>query len=420
MKVIKIVQTFPRQSQVAAEHVASRVSTELTWLDRSKLTGKVGIGVGSRGIANLPSLVAQTVSFVRECGGEPIILPLMGSHGSSTAEGQQAFLAGYGVSETSMGCRIDARLETSIFGQTAEGYDIYFPDAARECSALLFIARVNRHPSIVGYPQSGPTKMGGIGLGKPSGAAYIHQVGDLAENAPGIGVVCKAITTELLRRNILVGAVAVVDNASGGTGIISALTPENWFTREAQLLRISESWSPQLPWRAIDFFWLREMGKDIDGTGMASYLVSRRAPGVFRHERMKKGEYDVALLGVSGLSAKSHGSAHGIGFADFATARLLAAEDKQATDSNARISKPELGKFIGREVRNDRGMLELATAERLNSGPFVFAKNTKELSVFYASMDFDPRMLGENFAISGDSFELPVSRDGFIELDFAR
>ncbi|MBK8050404.1 MAG: hypothetical protein IPK16_26865 [Anaerolineales bacterium] len=65
------------------------------------LSGKrVAIGVGSRGIANLPVLVRATVAWVRAAGAMPLIVPAMGSHGGATAEGQIDTLAGLGVDET--------------------------------------------------------------------------------------------------------------------------------------------------------------------------------------------------------------------------------------------------------------------------------------------------------------------------------
>ncbi|ELK55658.1 hypothetical protein D320_03376, partial [Haloferax sp. BAB-2207] len=43
--------------------------------------GEVALGVGSRGIANLPDIVAGVVDAVSEAGYEPFVFPAMGSHG---------------------------------------------------------------------------------------------------------------------------------------------------------------------------------------------------------------------------------------------------------------------------------------------------------------------------------------------------
>lgn len=73
---------------------------------------RVALSVGSRGIAELPVLVAAIAARVRACGAEPFVVPAMGSHGGATAEGQKALLAGLGVTESSAGCPILSSMET--------------------------------------------------------------------------------------------------------------------------------------------------------------------------------------------------------------------------------------------------------------------------------------------------------------------
>jgi uncharacterized protein (DUF362 family) len=69
---------------------------------------RVAIAVGSRGIAHLPEMVRAVVSWVTDRGGQPFIVPAMGSHGGATAEGQQAVLAGYGITEDAVGAPVRA------------------------------------------------------------------------------------------------------------------------------------------------------------------------------------------------------------------------------------------------------------------------------------------------------------------------
>jgi len=59
----------------------------------------VAVGVGSRGIANLSTIVRATLDVLREVGAKPFIVAAMGSHGGATPEGQRELLAEYGVSE---------------------------------------------------------------------------------------------------------------------------------------------------------------------------------------------------------------------------------------------------------------------------------------------------------------------------------
>ena len=68
----------------------------------------IAIGVGSRGIANIATIVHSIVAFWKQRGMKPFIFPAMGSHGAATAEGQADVLAHYGITEAAMGCPIAA------------------------------------------------------------------------------------------------------------------------------------------------------------------------------------------------------------------------------------------------------------------------------------------------------------------------
>src|SRR5579884_3034163 len=58
--------------------------------------GRVAVGVGSRGIANINAITRAVVDWWKEQGFQPFIIPVMGSHGAATAEGQTDVLAHYG------------------------------------------------------------------------------------------------------------------------------------------------------------------------------------------------------------------------------------------------------------------------------------------------------------------------------------
>jgi len=53
---------------------------------------RVAITAGSRGIGAFVELLSGIVDAVRSCGGEPFIIPAMGSHGGATPEGQAEIL----------------------------------------------------------------------------------------------------------------------------------------------------------------------------------------------------------------------------------------------------------------------------------------------------------------------------------------
>jgi hypothetical protein len=79
-------------------------------------TGSVAVGVGSRGVGRISDVVAALVALLKEAGAEPFVIPAMGSHGASTAEGQAEVLAHLGVSEERVGCPVRATMEAVKVG----------------------------------------------------------------------------------------------------------------------------------------------------------------------------------------------------------------------------------------------------------------------------------------------------------------
>src|SRR5690606_14476471 len=77
---------------------------------------RVAITGGSRGIDRIAEVTAATVAEVRRLGGEPFVVPAMGSHGGATAEGQVELLAHYGITEESVGAPIKSSMETIELG----------------------------------------------------------------------------------------------------------------------------------------------------------------------------------------------------------------------------------------------------------------------------------------------------------------
>ena len=140
-------------------------------------TGKVAVGVGSRGVGRISDVVAALVGFLKEAGAEPFVVPAMGSHGASTAEGQADVLRHLGVSEERVGCPIRATMEARKIGETPGGVSVYMDQNAFEADAVVVVNRIKPHTAFRGTVESGPTKMLAIGLGKQKGAYSIHAAG---------------------------------------------------------------------------------------------------------------------------------------------------------------------------------------------------------------------------------------------------
>ncbi|MBQ6295058.1 MAG: hypothetical protein IJK80_04280, partial [Firmicutes bacterium] len=82
---------------------------------------RIAITCGSRGIDKYALIIKTVADFVKSKGGQPILIPAMGSHGGATAEGQKELLAGYGITEEAMGCEIRSSMETVLLGYSELG-----------------------------------------------------------------------------------------------------------------------------------------------------------------------------------------------------------------------------------------------------------------------------------------------------------
>src|ERR1051326_2062968 len=82
--------------RIPIDEIPSRVKRALQpILERVALDERVAITAGSRGIANMPLVLKACGDAIKEAGGDPFVMPAMGSHGGATAEGQRDVLAGY-------------------------------------------------------------------------------------------------------------------------------------------------------------------------------------------------------------------------------------------------------------------------------------------------------------------------------------
>src|SRR5215831_17472698 len=98
-RILPIRQIFPNRS---ISDISGHIARELQnsgFGSRLKPGSTVALGVGSRGIANIATIVRAVVEFWKSAGMKPFIFPAMGSHGAATAEGQADVLAHYGIHE---------------------------------------------------------------------------------------------------------------------------------------------------------------------------------------------------------------------------------------------------------------------------------------------------------------------------------
>jgi hypothetical protein len=192
----------------------------------------VAIAVGSRGIANNRLIVRAMVDFFKELGAEPFVVPAMGSHGGATAEGQTGVLASYGITEEYLGCSIRSSMETVVVCKTAEGFDVHFDRHAFEADHVVVFNRVKPHTNFVGDIESGLMKMMLIGLGKREGAVVYHR----AILDYSFSQIIRSVVGQVFANCNILAGLAVVENAHEETARIEAVLPEDFETREKELL----------------------------------------------------------------------------------------------------------------------------------------------------------------------------------------
>ena len=325
-RMFRVLQTFPRDrlEDVAGETRRRLEASGAAALVRPGMT--VAVTGSSRGIANMNVVLREAVSFLRRLGAEPFLIPAMGSHGGSTAEGQRRVLEGYGITEEFCGCPIRSSMETVCLGEAPEEggpLPVYIDRLAFEADGIVAVNRVKPHSAFRGPVESGLTKMLCVGLGKQKGADSIHKdgFGTFATRIPLAGNYVRTHT------NVLFG-VALVENAYDETNRVEVLRSEEIPEREPALLEYARSLMPRILVPETDVLVVREIGKNFSGSGMDPNVTGTfgtpYATGGIRKQRTV----------VLDISPESHGSYIGLGKADVSTKRVFEKLDTNATYFN--------------------------------------------------------------------------------------
>lgn len=377
-KLIKIAQTFPR---MRIRDVAGTTYRALRDSQRAIPPGaRIAIAVGSRGIANIDRIVKATVKWVNDGGGEPFIIPAMGSHGGATALGQIAVLEGYGISEATMGAPIKSSLEVVELPMGEAPNRVFMDKYAFEADGAVLINRIKPHTDFHGPLESGIIKMCVIGLGKHRQALEIHSFG-----VQGLRERILPTARQVLKQDKIILGVGIVENAYDETAMIKVINPLDFETMEAVLIKKARANMPYLPIGEIDILVIDEMGKDISGVGIDPNITGR--VGI-------RGESDsdypkIKNIIVCDLTVASQGNAIGMGLADFVTRRFYDKVDLQKTYENVLTSTFfERGK-IPIIAKDDRQSLEFALRGCGQTSPekakIVRIKNTLKLDELYVS-----------------------------------
>ncbi|WP_413738430.1 lactate racemase domain-containing protein [Sodalis sp. RH21] len=279
--------------------------------NKIKPGANIAVGVGSRGIADLPLLVSVTVDELKLNGANPFIVPAMGSHGGASAEGQTSVLAALGVTEESAGCPIISSMAVENIGEI-NGFPVYMDKAAMEADGIVVINRIKPHTSFTGKYESGLLKMIVIGLGKQKGANSAHMMGfgHMAKNLIDFG------KYKIENTPILFG-VGSVENAYDHIAKIAVIPAEDILEKEAELLQQAKKAMPSIPFNPIDVLIVDSMGKHFSGNGTDPNITGKVGTP-YIHPMQKTNR-----MAILDLHEKSHGNAAGVGLAEFTTRRLF-------------------------------------------------------------------------------------------------
>lgn len=377
-KMVKISQTFP------APRVPDLTTALLQELRQPQIRAtvkpgmRIALAVGSRGLAELPTLVRVTAAELKSLGAQPFIVPAMGSHGGATADGQREVLANLGVTEATAGCPIYASMDVDEIGRLPNGLPVYMDKYAHAADGIVVLNRIKPHTAFRGPCESGLVKMLTIGLGKQKGAesCHAHSFKHMAENII-------AMADVLLAKTPVLFGLGTVENAYDQVARLVAVPAAALVAADQQLQVEAKANMARLPFEQIDVLVIDRIGKDISGDGMDPNITGRY-PTPYA-----SGGPAVTKIAVLDLTERSHGNANGMGTADFTTRRLVAKTDFRATYANGLTSTVVTPTHTPTVLDNDfdaiRAAIKTSNARVFASVRLVHIQDTLHLGELYIS-----------------------------------
>ena len=343
-----------------------------------KKNQRIAITAGSRGISHYELLLKTIVDFVKSKGAIPFIVPAMGSHGGASAYGQEKMLKNLGIDKETMGCEIISSMEVVNIGYAHDNLPVYIDKNAYRADGIIIFNRVKMHTSFRGKYESGLIKMLSIGLGKRKGADAIHaeRFEHMADNI----LACAKVSLEKLN---IIGGVCTIENGYDEVADIFVLDKNEILQREPQILQKSKSLMPRIYLDDIDVLIVKEIGKNISGTGMDTNVIGRF------HTKAASGGPNITKVGILDLSNESLGNANGVGLADFATKKLYNKINFDYTYLNALTSTEPNSIKLPMILDNDELVIKACakTCGILDEKNIkvVIIENTKNLNELYMS-----------------------------------
>lgn len=365
----------------------------------------VAITAGSRGINKLNTILKTLVDYLKELNTSPFIIPAMGSHGGGTAEGQQQILTDYGITEDAIGCPIKASMEVVEIGESEFGTPVYLDRYASLADKIIVVNKINSHSEFIGEVESGLSKMCLLGLGKHKGAITYHQIIDQY----GWPRVSESLLKIVLKKAPIICGVAVVQNINNQPSQLHILHPDEFSTKEPELLKNYKDITEHLPFKELDLLIVDEMGKNIFGAGMDTSITGRK----------EGSSMQVRWLFVRDLTEESHGNSQGVGLADFTTKRLVDKIDYNKMYTNAltarRTDSCKLPIFLQNDKEIMKAIFDMLTEEERSTFRMIWIKNTLKLEkIIVSEYFFDQIETRDNLNFIGDEEPIKFDENGFL------
>ena len=406
-RMVKVKQNF---DTITGGNIESTIAKEFGKDEIAKKIKKgdqIAVLVGSRGIANIKTIVLETINQLKAMEAVPFIVPAMASHGGATEDGQKELLESYGITEKTMDVEIRSNMNPEYVGTTQSGVSIYFDANALHADGVIPINRIKAHTAFRGETESGLIKMCTIGAGKQKGAESLHSHGADTFHS----LLPEAFEVVRNKANILFG-IGIVENSREETAIIEAIPVDDIYIREAELLKKANSYMAKILIDDFDCLIVGETGKNISGDGMDPNVMGRFAvPGM-------QGGPNYQRMAVLDVTEESHGNAVGIGLADVIPKKILEKANFEFMYTNAFTSKMVIPiakiPMVAADDRDAIGVM-LRTCVRVEMGKekVVFIKNTLELEHIWVSESLAESLGADNrFSILSEPEPMQFDSDG--------
>lgn len=347
-----------------------------------KPNDNIAIGVGSRGIANLPLLVKTLCEYFYNIGANPFIIPSMGSHGGASSEGQEKVLEKLGVTEKFCKAPILTSMEVEKIGEAFGDVPVYFSKEALLMTHSICINRIKQHTKFKGDIESGIIKMLCVGMGKHKGAITYHNMA----LKYGFFNLLKEMANIIIEKSNFKFGIAIIEDFYDDTMQISAIPSFNLFSKEALLLKKAKEFFPNLPVKKLDVLIINTIGKEISGSGMDPNITGRTFD--FMEDDFSS-SLNVTRIAILNLSKITAGNGIGLGNADIITEKVYKNLDYQSTVINALTSISLRKAFIPIRMPTDQKAIQTAFS---TIGPVlpkdvraIIIKDTKHTASFWVS-----------------------------------